>query len=216
MILSVIKVTEVSVKAAAALLKIRIFPTYLVWLMPYDVNHCDMKLMKKSYFYSAALLALLLNGCASQTKLESIPITNEEFAAPLTSLKTTYADIPRYEPIWMNWGKFWSSEQYAPRPSLTELNSKWGKAKTEKKNWFEWMRGSALMAAVSAANGSWAIYAIVQLTLIKPSETHTWEIGDKQIKAHIYGNGFNAYEDRLGYWEWEQSDKQVLTMGAAE
>jgi|GEM_PF-5889254 len=171
--------------------------------------------MNKTYCCTAVLLALFLNGCASQTKLESTPMTNEEFAAPLDSLKTTYTDIPRYEPIWMSWDKVWSSETYAPRPPLTELNSKWGKAKTKEKKWFEWIQSSAVMAAVSAANGSWGIYAIVQLILIKPSETHTWEIGDKQIKAHIYGNGFNAYEDRLGYWEWEQSDKQVISMGGA-
>ena len=172
--------------------------------------------MKKTYFCTAVLITIFLGGCASSTKLQSTPTTNEEFSAPLSTLKTNYTDIPRYEAIWMSWDKVWSSETYAPKPSLTELNNKWGQAKTEKKNWFEWMRGSAIMAAYSAASGSWGIFAIVQLILIKPTETHTWEMGDKQITAHIYGSGFNGYEDRLAYWEWEQSDNQVLTMDSAE
>ena len=172
--------------------------------------------MKRIYYFTAVLLTLLLSGCASTTKLESTPITNTEFSAPLASLKTTYADIPRYEPIWMNWGKFWSSERFTPHPSLIELNSKWGPAKTEKKDWLPWIASQTMYLGYGVFSGSWPLIAVMQLMFIKPTETHTWEKGNNQITARIYTNGMIGYEKRLGYWEWEQNDNQVVSMDSGK
>jgi len=163
--------------------------------------------------YRYMLISLILvtfSGCASSVKLESIPVTNDEFSQPIETIRDKYSDVALFEKKEVDWGKVFTLQAPPEKPTEKELVERWGTPSHTQNNWGQWLGLTAFNISLGAATGLWVATAINQLVSIFPNETLTWEKGTTKVEAKFSSSGYFGYQSRLNFWEWSKVNSPLV------
>jgi len=143
----------------------------------------------------------LLVGCASVSKFEKTPVSDDDFNLPIEVIKNRFSDVDQYireNNIGLNIFD-WSPGD------LSDLENKWGEAESIETHWGRhFLDATGVALIVSGAGSPLFAFVAVEAPFIFPIQTYHWYKGLYHIEVEVSRDMFSGYKKKVNFWEWRQ------------